>query len=48
MSQTTTVVVVPPGQRTPLRERLGQGSFEWRTPPHSEFGIKGEGVVATL
>ncbi|MFT7677735.1 MAG: ribonuclease HIII [Planctomycetota bacterium] len=48
MSQSTHVIIVPAAERGPLRERLGRGAFEWRKPPHSEFGIKGEGVVVTL
>ncbi len=48
MSTNTQVIVVPEAEREPLRERLGQGAFEWRQPPHSEFGVKGEGVVVTL
>jgi ribonuclease HIII len=31
-----------------LRGRLDAGSFEWRTAPHAQFSVKGEGVVATL
>lgn len=48
VSTNTQVIVVPEAERGPLRERLGQGAFEWRQPPHSEFGVKGEGVVVTL
>lgn len=48
MSQSTHVILVPALERSALRERLGRGDFEWRKPPHSEFGIKGEGVVVTL
>ncbi len=31
-----------------LRGRLDGGSFEWRTAPHAQYSVKGEGVVATL
>lgn len=48
MSTNTHVIVLPEPERGPLRERLGQGAFEWRQPPHSDFGVKGEGVVVTL
>lgn len=48
MAQQTKVVVVPAAQRGALRERLGEGSFEYRQVPHALFSVKGEGVVATL
>ena len=48
MPQETLVVKLPPSQRAPLRERLNQGAFEFRSVPHAFFSVKGEGVVATL
>lgn len=48
MSQSTLVVVVPPAQRAPLRERLSREAFEFRTVPHALFSVKGPEVVATL
>jgi len=48
VSQETLVIVIPPGDRSTLRERVGSGDFEFRTVPHAVFSVKGEGVVATL
>tara|TARA_R110002096_G_scaffold123870_3_gene267831 strand:+ start:9701 stop:10594 length:894 start_codon:yes stop_codon:yes gene_type:complete len=48
VAQRTVVVKVASDRREGLREKLGQGNFEWRQVPHAEFSIKGEGVVATL
>jgi ribonuclease HIII len=48
VSQETLVVKLPPAERAALRARLGQGRFEYRSVPHAEFSVKGEGVVATL
>lgn len=48
MAQRTVVVKVPPARRASIRTRLGDGSFEHRNVPHSEWSVKGEGVVATL
>lgn len=48
MPQRTVVVKVPPERRDSLKEKLEAGSFEWRTAPHAQWSVKGEGVVATL
>jgi ribonuclease HIII len=48
VAQRTVVVKVPSARREALREKLGQGAFEWRQVPHADFSVKGEGVVATL
>lgn len=48
MAQDTLVLVVPPAQRGPLRERLSAAAFEFRSVPHALFSVKGADVVATL
>ena len=48
MAQETLVVVVPPAQHGPLRERLAREPFEFRSVPHALFSVKGSDVVATL
>ncbi len=48
MVQQTLVLRVPPREQSALRERLGGGSFEFRSVPHAIFSVKGEGIVATL
>lgn len=42
------MVKVPPERRDALKEKLEAGAFEWRTAPHAQWSVKGEGVVATL
>ena len=48
MPQRTVVVKVPPERRQGLKDRLEPGAFEWRSAPHAQWSVKGEGVVATL
>ncbi len=48
MPQRTVVVKVPPERRQSLKDRLEPGAFEWRSAPHAQWSVKGEGVVATL
>ncbi|MFT7669845.1 MAG: ribonuclease HIII [Planctomycetota bacterium] len=48
VSQQTLVLQIPASEHAALRERLDQGSFEFRSVPHALLSVKGEGVVATL
>ncbi|MEM9379080.1 MAG: ribonuclease HIII [Planctomycetota bacterium] len=48
MSQATFVTKVPRTGFAALRARVASGPFEFRTVPHAEFSVRGEGVVATL
>ena len=54
MPQRTVVVKVPPERRETLQAKLKEredrheATFEWRTAPHAQWSVKGEGVVATL
>ncbi len=48
MPQETLVLKLAAAERQALRERLDAGAFEFRSAPHADFSVKGEGVVATL
>ncbi len=48
VAQETSVVKLTKVEQGKLRGRLDGGSFEWRTAPHAQYSVKGEGVVATL
>jgi ribonuclease HIII len=48
VAQDTLVVKLTKAEQGDLRGRLDAGSFEWRTAPHAQYSVKGEGVVATL
>ncbi|MEM6673988.1 MAG: ribonuclease HIII [Planctomycetota bacterium] len=48
MSQATFVTKVPRARFAALRAQVSSGPFEFRTVPHAEFSVRGEGVVATL
>ncbi len=44
----TVVLKVPRSGFAALRASISPGPFEFRSVPHAEFSVKGEGVVATL
>ena len=48
MSSNTIVLKVPRAGFDALRASISPGPFEFRSVPHAEFSVKGEGVVATL
>ena len=48
MGQETVVLALSADERQALKDRLAGGPFEYRTVPHADFSVKGEGVVATL
>lgn len=48
MVQKTVVIKLSKDEQGELRERLSGGTFEYRSVPHAQFSVKGEGVSATL
>ena len=48
MSQSTIVLKLPAAEQEAFRARLADELFEYRTVPHAQLSVKGEGVVATL
>ena len=45
MSQATFVTKVPRARFAALRAQVSSGPFEFRTVPHAEFSVRGEGVI---
>ena len=48
VTQRTLVLKLDRTRQDALAARLEGQPFEWRTPPHSRFQVRGDGVVATL
>jgi ribonuclease HIII len=48
VTQRTLVLTLGKAAADALAARLDGADFEWRTPPHSRFQVRGDGVVATL
>lgn len=48
VTQRTLVLTLGKAAADALAARLEGADFEWRSPPHSRFQVRGDGVVATL
>jgi ribonuclease HIII len=48
VTQRTLVLTLGKAAADALAARLDGADFEWRSPPHSRFQVRGDGVVATL
>lgn len=48
VTQRTLVLTLAKAAADALAARLEGADFEWRSPPHSRFQVRGDGVVATL